>query len=213
MAMRCVFVLISWLLCIHTTTVLAATPQQKHAGKRPSAQGRERPVVPSITSQVVGKVPLNTAAQDATKKPCYIAEEMVMQRAWTCSAILPGWGQVYNEHYWKIPVIYVGFAGLGCGAIYYHREYINCKEELIQKKGIEINNLANYVNDCRTGRDLCIMFAVFWYVVNIFDAYVGSSLKTFTLSDDISMEVQPSMLSMVQSKPTMGLSLTLNFRK
>lgn len=209
MAMRCVSVLMCWLLCIHVTAVLAATPQQKHAGQYPSMQGRDKPVAPLITPQVVGKIPLNTAAQDATTQRRYIAEEMVMQRTWIYSAVLPGWGQIYNEHYWKVPVIYVGFAGLGWAAIYYHREYVNYREELILTKGG--NTLQSYVNDCRAGRDLCIIFAALWYVVNIFDAYVGSSLKTFTLSDDISMEVQPSVLPMVQNKPAIGLSLTLNF--
>jgi hypothetical protein len=221
MAMRRVFVLMNWLFCIHVTTVLAATPQQKHAWKHSLAQSRNRAIAPPITPQVAGDASPHTtaqqaptptaAAQDATKQRRYIAEEMVMQQAWIYSAVLPGWGQVYNEHYWKVPAIYAGFAGLGWGAIYYHKEYINYKAELIQKK--RPNNLNNYVNECRMGRDLCIIFAALWYVVNIFDAYVGSSLKTFTLSDDISMEVQPSVLPTVQNKPNVGLSLTLSFGK
>jgi len=211
MAMRCGFVLMSWLFCIHVTTVLAATPQQKRVVKHAPAQNRNRAVMPPITPQVAGNIPLNTAAQDATKKRRYIAEEMGMQRAWMYSAVLSGWGQVYNEHYWKVPVIYVGFAGLGWGAIYYHKEYVKSKAVLTLKR--DANNLMNYVNDCRMGRDLCIIFAALWYIVNIFDAYVGSSLKTFTLSDDISLEVQPSVLPTVQNKPNVGLSLTLSFGK
>jgi hypothetical protein len=221
MAIRRDFFLMSWLFCIHVTTVLAAMPQQKHAGKHLPAQSRNRVVALSTNPKMAGDVAPHTAAkqsttpitaaQDATKQRRYIAEEMVMQRAWIYSAVLPGWGQVYNEHYWKVPAIYVGFAGLGWGAIYYHREYVHYREELVQKKGAD--NLKNYVNECRIGRDLCIIFATLWYVVNIFDAYAGSSLKTFTLSDDISVEVQPNVLPTAQNKPNVGLSLTLSFGK
>ncbi|MDB5282403.1 MAG: hypothetical protein JWO06_1478, partial [Bacteroidota bacterium] len=34
------------------------------------------------------------------------------------SAVLPGLGQAYNRRYWKIPIIYAGFGGLGY-AIYF----------------------------------------------------------------------------------------------
>ncbi len=219
MARRCALFLMGWLFCIHFTTALAVTPRQKRVRKHTLAQGRRKAIaLPKKAPQVAGKATPNTATQqvttttaldDATKKRHYVAEEMVMQRAWMYSAILPGWGQVYNKHSWKVPVIYVGFAGFFGGAIYYHREYRKVKRELMQtKKGYTVN----YMNECRTGRDLCFIFAALWYVVNIFDAYVGASLKTFTLSDDISMRLQPTMLPTTRNLPTMGLSLTLSFQ-
>ncbi len=226
MARKHVFFLVIWLLCIQVATALAVTPQQKKAPKRLPSLSRSRAVVLPVTMpRVVGGVSLpNTsslqqvpaptaAAQDDTKQRRYVAEAMVTQRTWMYSSILPGWGQIYNEHYWKVPVIYVGVVGLLGGAIYYHREYVGVKRVLLQKvkeNKLE-DSLSNYVNDCRQGRDLCFIFAALWYVINVFDAYVGASLKTFTLSDDISMEVQPSVLPMVENKPTIGLSLTLSF--
>ena len=134
-----------------------------------------------------------------------------MQQAWMYSAILPGWGQGYNKHYWKIPAIYAGFLGLGWGALYYHREYVELKRELLQRKSGR--NLINLVDECRMGRDLCLIFTSLWYVINIFDAYVGASLKTFTLSDDISIEVQPSVLHTASNKFKIRMDLTLSFGK
>jgi hypothetical protein len=212
------------LLYIQMTTVQAATLQHKKANVNfPSLSRSKAAVFPMTMPQVVGITPpLNTSAQqvsaptaatqDDTQQRRYIAEEMVMQRAWLYSSILPGSGQIYNKHYWKVPVIYVGFAGLLGGAIYYHREYLRQKRVLLREaKKYNVVSLENYVNDCRQGRDLCFIFTALWYIVNIFDAYVGASLKTFTLSDDISMKVQPNVLPMVKSKPVIGIDLTLSF--
>jgi len=220
MAKRYMFLLMSWLLCIHFTTTWAVTPQQKRVRKNPPLQSQRKMLAPpkkasQVASEISSKTPgqpVPTTTAPGTPKPCrYVAEETVMQRAWMYSAILPGWGQICNEHYWKVPVIYVGFAGCLGGTIYYHREYIRTKRE-IMKNSPWRQNLQNYVDECRTGRDLCIILAALWYIVNIFDAYAGASLKTFTLSDDISMEVQPKMLPTTRDMPAIGLSLTLRFQ-
>jgi Family of unknown function (DUF5683) len=224
MARWYVFSLVIGLSCIQVATALAATPQQKKVHEHSPSLSRSNAVeFPVTMSQAIGIAsPPNAAAQQApaptattqddTQQRRYIAEEMVMQRAWLYSFILPGWGQIYNKHYWKVPVIYVGFAGMLGGAIYYHREYIGTRRVLLREAGGDnVVSLENYVNDCRRGRDLCLIFAALWYIANIFDAYVGASLKTFTLSDNISMEVKPSVLPIVENKPAIGISLTLSF--
>ena len=39
------------------------------------------------------------------------------------SACLPGLGQVYNGKWWKVPIIYAGFGGLGYMAYSNHTDY------------------------------------------------------------------------------------------
>jgi hypothetical protein len=212
--------LISWLLGCHTTTLLATTVQQKPVHKHLRGQSERKAPVSSLVPRMIGrtpnhampKVPLHTIAAQATAKEySYVAEKVEMRQAWMYSAVLPGWGQGYNQHYWKVPTIYAVFCGLGWGALYYHREYVRFKRELLQQESG--NHFINRVDEYRMGRDLCLIFTALWYVINIFDAYVGASLKTFTLSDDISIEVRPGVLHTVSNKPKIGMGLTLSFGK
>lgn len=41
---------------------------------------------------------------------------------WRASA-LPGWGQVYNRQYWKLPIVYIGLGTLTYLAIENHNDY------------------------------------------------------------------------------------------
>ena len=45
-------------------------------------------------------------------------------KATMLSAVFPGFGQVYNRKYWKIPFVYAGFGGVGY-AVFYNTKYYN----------------------------------------------------------------------------------------
>ncbi|MFN8240830.1 MAG: DUF5683 domain-containing protein [Bacteroidales bacterium] len=45
-------------------------------------------------------------------------------RATMLAAAFPGMGQVYNRKYWKIPLVYAGFGGIGY-AVYYNTSFYN----------------------------------------------------------------------------------------
>ncbi len=67
---------------------------------------------------------VDTGAQDtlqfATDKDKKIK---LPHRATMLAASLPGMGQVYNQKYWKIPVVYAGFAALGYAAWFNSRSF------------------------------------------------------------------------------------------
>ena len=50
-------------------------------------------------------------------------KEHSAKKAAYMSAILPGSGQVYNGKWWKVPIIYAGFGGLGYMAVSNYKDY------------------------------------------------------------------------------------------
>lgn len=44
-------------------------------------------------------------------------------KATMLSAAFPGFGQIYNRKYWKIPLVYAGFGGLGYAVIFNTKNY------------------------------------------------------------------------------------------
>lgn len=161
-------------------------------------------------SELENFVPVNPLNQpilltpEISKKQRELAEEMVIQRAWMSSCIVPGWGQAYNGHYGKIPVMYTLFMGLGGGAFYNHNYYQKFNGET------EVAYYRDAANQHRTLRDLFLIFMGMIYIGNVIDAYAGANLKTFNLSDDISVELQPQVPTLETSEG--GLNLSINFR-
>jgi len=69
------------------------------------------------------------------------------RKAMLYSAVLPGLGQAYNRKYWKIPLVYGGFVGIGYGI------WINQKFYSEYRKGLFnlLNEPKPYVYDKDTG--------------------------------------------------------------
>jgi hypothetical protein len=75
---------------------------------------------------------LDTIAQpgeEITRIRTY-ADRFDPQKALLLSAVLPGAGQIYNKKYWKVPIIYGGFIGLGYVMHELHDNYMLFKDML-----------------------------------------------------------------------------------
>jgi hypothetical protein len=119
------------------------------------------------------------------------------------SVALPGAGQVYNGHWYKVPVIYGGFGAL----IYFHnlntternifqKEYRGrllgdsavLNADLIPYSTDQILNIRNYY---QRNIELVYIFSGLLYILNIVDACVFAHLSTFDVSDNLSLRIQP----------------------
>jgi hypothetical protein len=85
---------------------------------------------PDAKRNPVFNAPKDTAARITASKPAgpfkdsaRLALEKLPRTAIRRSAIVPGWGQVTNKRWWKVPIIYGGFVGFGLMFDFYQKLY------------------------------------------------------------------------------------------
>jgi hypothetical protein len=152
------------------------------------------------------------------------------------SACLPGLGQAYNKKYWKIPIIYGGFATLGYFIRWNNQNYSISKQaykdltdsdpatdsymKLKEISYFNLNNPSDLANlkqglisnqdYYRRNRDLLIIVTFAFYGLNIIDASVDAHFYHFDISDDLTMQVHPVILQQ-KNQNIFCLNCTFNF--
>lgn len=103
---------------------------------------------------------------------------------WTAvlmSAVIPGAGQIYNESYWKAPIIW----GLAGWLVY---NWVQNNNSFKENKNLYIQtNIENYRtlrNIYRDQRDLFTIYMGLTYLLNLVDAYVDAQLFDFSVDED-----------------------------
>ena len=131
--------------------------------------------------------------------------------------VFPGGGQIYNHKYWKLPIVYGGF--LGCAyalnwnnQMYsdYSQAYLDIMDDdpgtasyedfLPPRYNVEANRdylervFKNRKDNYRRQRDLSIFCFIGVYLISVIDAYVDAELSNFDISEDLSVQVRPSII-------------------
>jgi hypothetical protein len=97
------------------------------------------------------------------------------------SAVIPGFGQFYNESYWKIPVIWGIGALLIAGWVHNNNLYKENRDLYIDLG----DNLYREKRDFyRDQRDNFTIYLVITYLLNLVDAYVDAHLFDFQVEED-----------------------------
>lgn len=143
------------------------------------------------------------------------------------SAILPGWGQATNKKYWKIPIVY---AALGTTAYIFFRNVNQYKEAKNAYANAIDGNPSNdfeipqpyytikdqperirtFRNQVRQNVDYTVLFFIAFWGLNVVDATVDAHLKTFDVSDDLSLQIKPGYSELAN---TNGISIVLHIGK
>ena len=127
------------------------------------------------------------AQQDTTAIPDTTTNSdiFVMQKSpWGAvarSAILPGWGQIYNESYWKAPVVWGIMGWFVYAWIDNNNKYIDNKDLYIQT-GTTLSK--DYRDFYRDQRDEFAIYIVLSYFLNLVDAYVDAHLFDFSVNEN-----------------------------
>ncbi len=144
------------------------------------------------------------------------------RKASIMSACLPGLGQVYNKKYWKVPVIYAVLGGLGYWGITNQNQLKFYSNNLrfendedpgtLNTSGYSSDQLITQKRYYRKYRDIAVIAGILVYLINIVDANVDAHLKTFDVSDDLSLQVKPYSNLDYNNKLQAGLTLKLNLK-
>lgn len=128
------------------------------------------PKSPSITMDTIN----NDGIYIPTKDP--------MTAVWK-SAVLPGWGQYYNESYLKIPVIWGVLGWCIYNYVVNDQNYTDYRTLYIQSS-FSIESYRRLRDFYRDQRDLFVIYMGITYLANLIDAYVDASLFDFDVSED-----------------------------
>lgn len=132
--------------------------------------------------------------------------------------VIPGGGQIYNRKYWKLPIVYGGFAGCAYaltwnGKMYkdYQAAYVDAVNEKWDSSSITdllppgyidrvshsqiTETLRKRKDTYRRWRDLSIFAFIGVYLISVVDAYVDAELSNFDIGPDLSMKVEPTIIN------------------
>ncbi len=125
------------------------------------------------------------------KKPERIPLESALR-----AAVIPGWGQIYNQKYWKLPLVYGALGGLGY-AVYWndaaYKSFSNSYDAILinNPTDVRVDRLRTLRNKYRRDTEFMVILTFFAYGLSILDATVDAHFSTFDVSDDISLKIEP----------------------
>lgn len=143
------------------------------------------------------------------------------------SMIIPGWGQIQNKQIWKVPIIYGLFAGIGAYTIFLHSEYSDYRAAAYNLQrgedtdfkfgptpdrlsGLGLNQLQSVRNSYRNQRDFMFIVMGLAYALNVIDAYVFAHMRSFDVSEDLSMNTTVAPVLLSDLSPGLSLSFSFN---
>ncbi len=154
------------------------------------------------------------------------------------AAILPGLGQIYNKKYWKLPLVYGGIAGVAYGIHFnskYYKDYRRAYRDFIVDDpnntsyvqfippGLTLedvhgrqsawfqNALQNKKDYYKRYRDMCYIGMGLIYLAQIIDATVDAHFFNFDISDNLSLNIQPSIVDPQATHSGLGMQFNITF--
>ena len=164
----------------------------------------------------------NSCAQEPARDTTIAVKHHSPTKAIIFSAVVPGLGQVYNKKYWKVPIIYAGLGALIYSIDFNSKNYKTFKDAYIARTDTNAfttddyprytdENLRSLFEYYRRNRDFSYILAGVVYALNVLDAYVDAELFYFDVSDNLSLNSTPFIMTSRQGNTIGGVSLRLIF--
>jgi hypothetical protein len=203
---------IAFVLFFSCALVFSATAQKKSSK------------APAKTDSLSTKAPV---AEGPVKDSLRLVVEKMPKKAAWGSAIVPGLGQVYNKRWWKVPLIYGGFAAFVVSYQDNNTQYHTFLSEVQYRlanngnpgnpdyAAYSFEGLVRIKDNFRRNKELSIIGGVVVYAVNIIDAYVDAKFFRFDISENLSLQLKPTLqtnpggLHAYSAQPGLKLSLSL----
>jgi hypothetical protein len=177
-----------------------------------------------------------SVVKTATGKDSVVVKKKVHspRQATIRSLIIPGWGQIYNKKYWKVPLVY-GAIGFPAYLFTYNKKWYNKTKYalsiiannrytgqdaadsiakvdpqlriFVEQK--ELGSLVNYRNEFRRDMDYAILFTILMWGLNVVDATVDGHLRGFDVSDELTLKVRPALIA---NTMTPGVSVVVSLK-
>ena len=128
------------------------------------------------------------------------------KKATIMAIVLPGSGQIYNQKYWKVPLVYAGLGG-SIWAINHFRSEMRLLNDSIsgifQGGKTPSAQLIADRDQQRSRRDIAILCLAGVYIFQVVDATVDAHFFKFNLNENLGLRLSPS--------PTRTLALQYRF--
>lgn len=148
-------------------------------------------------------------------------------RAAMLSAALPGLGQYFNKSLWylKVPVIYGLFGFTFYQITIYHKQYILFRDALLYREDgnpltVSDSRYTSFTNDglrsrrdaFRRERDFNVVLTLGVYMLNIAEAAATAHLRSFDISDDLSLKIHPKTMLLPENQFYTGVAFKFTFK-
>lgn len=117
------------------------------------------------------------------------------KKATIMAIALPGSGQIYNQKYWKVPLVYAGLGGSVWAIGHFRGEMRALNDSIAGIFGAGKTPSAQLIADRdqqRSRRDIAILCLAGVYIFQVIDATVDAHFFKFNINENIGLRVCPS---------------------
>jgi len=194
-------------------------------------------ILPGLTGNTLSAQ--DTAVKNQETAPEDWKKEHSPHKATIYALVLPGSGQIYNRKYWKVPIVYAGFATciyfISTNTKYYNELNETYIYESVTKKieypptwpnlfhpippppndwatkGYTEAQLKEGLDYYRRNLEVSYIFTGVWYILTVVDAVVDAHFFDYDINEDLSLHLKPWVPVLGTTTAAFGTPSGVNF--